>query len=436
MSDSGDLDRLVRRARQSRRWETATFPQAGGGTLHYPAPPTLTGKPTTGGGELTIGHPPIGARLRLSGSSHVGPGGEVVPFDTIVADVAWLDPPVTPAVEWIHPWDAIYGLELWGAYDDPFNDAAFPGGGTWQLLLDGLAVDAWPNTITAQTRGRRWWPDHIEYDAAAGQMGSLRLTHASASGESIDWVANITSKEPLREIVPSCEVVVAGKNPLGWWKFDETSGSTAFDSSGNGFDLSIAASNVTVGQPSFCCGDGSYDFAGVQGINSNWVGSGTNAFDFEGTPSFSAAIWVDLDAAGADQHLVGTQFFDANWGGWGLTVQTGNIWRFARSSGGTISVDNLNVSGSVGPTNSVGIPRLIVGTYDGADMRMYVDGILKGTLASTRNVADSALFSIGEARTSVVSQNPLNGQVCDCQVYDYALSPTDVEELYDAGTEG
>jgi len=429
--DPDAADRLFRRAQRKagaaasmRQASTLveTFPQQQG-SLSRPARPKAgpASQQAAGPGlSLTVGDP-CGQGLEATISGHVGAGNEPLTFATVTRRTGFAETTL-PTTQIVLPCNAVYGLEV------AFETADDTVGGVVGLYLNGALLQAGHGYQGAWTRYTDMW----EFIGQAGDLVEVKVDHAGTSDLEYEGVVSIFGKERVIETVTDCTEFVAGLGPKGWWKLDETSGSTAVDSSGNGFDLSIAAANVTLGQPSFCCGDGSYDFAGVQGINSNWVGSGTNAFDFEGTPSFSAAIWVDLDTAGADGHLVGTHFFDANWGGWGLTVHTGNIWRFARSTSGTISVDILNVSGDIGPTNSVGIPRHIVGTYDGADMRMYVDGILKGTLASTRNVGDSALFSIGEARTPIVSQNPLNGKVCDCQVYDYRLTDAQVLDLFNA----
>jgi len=431
MSDSGDLDRLVRRARQSRRWETATFPQAGGGTLHYPAPSNRGGRPTTaGGGEIIVGEPPIGARLRVSGTDvDIGPGGELLPFDTVVRNVLWIDNPIAPSIEWTHPWSAIYGLELWAAYEFPFA-GAFGGGGEWELLVDGVVKDGWPNAIISQDRGQRFWPDHIEYDAPAGSRGALRLNHGSDAEETISWVVNLTTKEPLPQRVLDCNEIVASLDPKGWWKLDETSGSTAVDSSGNGFDLSIGTS-VVVGQDSFCCGDGAFDFPGADA--QSFVGSDTTAFNFNGLAAMSAVVWVEPD--GIIGQMVGTLWDDINHGGWALSmdqVPSPDRWSFVRRSGAS------RTELEFGPTPTVDEQKMVAVTYDGTTMRGYVDGQFQDSVASAVSIGSpgdpSGKFTIGAARTSTLNGSRINGRGCDCQVYDYRLTDAQILDLFNATT--
>jgi hypothetical protein len=77
----------------------------------------------------------------------------------------------------------------------------------------------------------------------------------------------------------------------------------------------------------------------------------------------------------------------------------------------------------------------IVGTYDGTDMRLYVDGVLVGEMPSSIVLPDRSIgFTIGSGNGSIAS-GPAEGVLDEVALYDYALSPARVFAHYTAGRE-
>lgn len=79
----------------------------------------------------------------------------------------------------------------------------------------------------------------------------------------------------------------------------------------------------------------------------------------------------------------------------------------------------------------------IVGTYDGTNAKIYVDGILKGTQAMTGLIdwddTNPYKFVIGKMSygyTSNISYFPFIGYISDARIYATALSADDVKSLY------
>ena len=73
---------------------------------------------------------------------------------------------------------------------------------------------------------------------------------------------------------------------VGWWKFDETNGTIAHDSSGNGYDGNLS------GGPTWSTGKigGALSFDGVD----DWVNLGANAFPDIGLPNQAATFSIGL----------------------------------------------------------------------------------------------------------------------------------------------
>jgi hypothetical protein len=70
----------------------------------------------------------------------------------------------------------------------------------------------------------------------------------------------------------------------------------------------------------------------------------------------------------------------------------------------------------------------IVGTYDGANLTMYIDSVLQtATIATTLQLNTG--FSIGDSDSTFL----LNGDIDKLYLYDHDLSATDVSTLYQEG---
>ncbi|MCP4607183.1 MAG: LamG domain-containing protein [Planctomycetes bacterium] len=83
---------------------------------------------------------------------------------------------------------------------------------------------------------------------------------------------------------------------IGWWKFDEGSGSTAFDTSGNDHHADILGTpEWVVGPPGF---SGALDFTNSRGANAG------NFDPTGGTGVFSIAFWCRWDGTGGIQHFL------------------------------------------------------------------------------------------------------------------------------------
>ena len=83
---------------------------------------------------------------------------------------------------------------------------------------------------------------------------------------------------------------------VGWWKFDEGSGNTAFDSSGNDYHADIRGTpNWGSGPPGF---SGALDF-------SDTVGADCGDFDpTGGTGVFTLTLWCLWDGTSGTQHFI------------------------------------------------------------------------------------------------------------------------------------
>ncbi len=76
-------------------------------------------------------------------------------------------------------------------------------------------------------------------------------------------------------------------------------------------------------------------------------------------------------------------------------------------------------------------------TYDGANLRLYVNGVLDGSTAATGSIISTTQpLRIGGGAPSGQLQNYLNGRLDEVSLYDRALSPNEIAAIYNAGTAG
>jgi hypothetical protein len=171
------------------------------------------------------------------------------------------------------------------------------------------------------------------------------------------------------------------------------------------------------------------DFTGT-----TWQNTASAPFSVSGTTAFSISCWMQSSQslAGPNEvHLImttelGTQN-DATYDK-GILVNTNG---FAVM----YAFDGAKKSAS-GTTNvMLGVPHLLLGTYDGTNLRIYVDGVLEGTTAASQTFAFTSpqmVFNHVPAGGVGAIATPLNyvGQAWDFRYYRWALSATDAMQMF------
>lgn len=197
---------------------------------------------------------------------------------------------------------------------------------------------------------------------------------------------------------------------VGWWRFDEGSGMTAYDHSKYGNDGSLQ--NMTEadwvdGKVGKCL-----DFDGVN----DWIKLPTNAF---GTGPVSMVFWIKTTEARADR----------------LPLSIEGAWFFKVGRGGSNNKIGVTFTGSsadmIDSTSVINDDEwhFVVATHDGTTTRLYIDG-------SEENSAIQALFNIdGLSRVSAIGGQyngswNINALIDEVRVYNRALMKEEVEALF------
>ncbi|MFH1230652.1 MAG: LamG domain-containing protein [Planctomycetota bacterium] len=202
---------------------------------------------------------------------------------------------------------------------------------------------------------------------------------------------------------------------VGYWGFEEGSGTVAHDASdygNNGVASSTWATGKVGGAAQF---DGVDDYVNVPHSNS-----------LEPVNSVTFEAWVKRNGDnGSWQGILSKSDFSPN-GGYHFGIQNNQNVLMYLYVGGTW------VGQEVGPVPDNEWAH-IVGTYDGAMIKIYINGTLMGSWAQTGNfnyTTDNVNLTIGK-RTDAVGK--YNGSVDEVRIYNRALSAEEVRYHYNRG---
>ena len=250
---------------------------------------------------------------------------------------------------------------------------------------------------------------------AAGDRLNLYLTWQGVMACNSTFIRYDGATTNSRVTVPSIDgyaaTVLGTAGLVSFWRLGETSGATAADSTGtnpgtyvNGVTLN-AASLVTHDTDPAASFDGVNDYVTVP-----------DSASMSPTSAMSLEAWVKPSDV-STYRTIGTK-------DWLLRIDNpaeGNEFSFFVHIGG--GWEPRVKSGVVPTTNTT---YHVVGTYDGSNLRIYVNGQLKATQARTGSIDDgTGAFNIGVSPW-------WSGPIDDVALYNVALSATQIQAHYDA----
>ena len=260
-------------------------------------------------------------------------------------------------------------------------------------------------------------------------IGSYPTTSLSVNGYLDDvkiFNRALTENEVTREYV-------SGPGPVGYWRFEEQTGTVAYDASGN-FNN---ATNTAALMPAWTSGGkigGALSFNG----SSNYLMAPNNATT-NITSNQTVSVWVKSSTYVASADIVQR---------WANDAATQKVWRLATATlYGTASVF-LRVS-SDGTTNSreVGVVSSSVidgkwhninAVYDGSAISFYLDGALASSTPYSSGLYSypSNKVIIGTCTTVGApcgSGSYFNGLIDEVKIYNYARDSRQIMQDYNGG---
>jgi hypothetical protein len=195
---------------------------------------------------------------------------------------------------------------------------------------------------------------------------------------------------------------------VGWWQFTEGEGNIAHDYSGKGNNGTLV-NNPTWTKAFNGAGALSFNAANSQYV---WLGSPASLQ----VTSISVASWFKTTSS---QPM---DIYRWLYNGVELGLNQGNVQFFFFDSNKQYTVTSPS-------TYNDGSWHQAVGTYDGTNVKLYVDGVL----VATRAITDTIFYGSGGAaigREGAIASNYFNGLIADVRIYNYALPPSEITQLY------
>ena len=331
-----------------------------------------------------------------------------------------LDPPAIGTIAfWFHPGAEPQATErLFGASD------------SWEVRLASgsylyfdVNIGGGPNTNLAFTDSNLWTHIAYLYDVEAGtyemylngqfhKSGTLTQTDQSAAILSIgtrtgstNWFSGGLDDLQVYNYQLSAARIAELYGLVGHWKLDETSGTTAADSSGMG-NHGAHEGGILVGED------------GTRGYSTEHDGASSRTrvdrhASLNITGPVSIAAWVKTFNAGQTQKIATNQSGSS---GYRLS-STASYLQFylpGLSPAAYVQADPLE-------TNAW---TQVVGVYDGSSIKLYVNGELVSEQTASGSISGSAAdVFLGESTSDTT---PFYGNMDDVVIYNRAMLPQEI----------
>jgi len=210
---------------------------------------------------------------------------------------------------------------------------------------------------------------------------------------------------------------------VGWWTFDEGSGTSTFDFSGNGNSGNLTCYGTGCSNPTWASSGkagGALQFTGTAG--SSGPGSSVNmSTGVSGLTRLTWTAWIYPTAVNNDQMFITN------------SDQVGNYFRITSSelffSAYVAGVQKF-LSGTSTLSNNTWY--FVASEFDGNNMTIYMNGNQYATTLVSSTIQNltwgTGAINIGIWKPSDI--RPFNGKIDDVRIYNRALSAAEINQIY------
>ena len=223
--------------------------------------------------------------------------------------------------------------------------------------------------------------------------------------------------------------------PIGYWRFGETSGSSAADATGNGHTGTYNG-GVDLGETGFS-GNIADTAAEFDGANEYVEIAHDNAFALD---SGTVTLWFNPDNLSGRQALISKDSNGYDDGGHFYIELNGGRLRVRLEEDGPGNSGTTHTVQSANNAVQAGVWQQVTFTWGPAGMQLYLDGQLVDSDSYTGGIGDnSEPITIGASQRSSgngVADNLrdyFDGAIDEVAIFGNALDPSEVAALHDAG---
>ena len=215
---------------------------------------------------------------------------------------------------------------------------------------------------------------------------------------------------------------------VGWWKFDEGSGTTAADSSGSGYTMNLVNGVSWVAGK---IGDA------ISANGTNQYGT-VPAIDLSGTSTVTVAFWANRTYSTTTESVMleSTTNYNSSNTGFGFFPDDTGCKGIAAAVHGNVG---YSVNCYTQPTSGVWHHLAIIfdKTQAGSNQTaLYIDGVLQTpasspiTAQNTNSFGNNPIYLFSRAGSQFFNA----GEIDDLRIYNQALSAAQIQQLYQAGS--
>ncbi len=266
----------------------------------------------------------------------------------------------------------------------------------------------------------------------AGVMGEFALYGTALSAARVTAHYNAALATDPTPPPSSYSSTVLADSPVAYYRMNETSGTTATDSTGHGYNGTFGSS-VALGGTGFVPGDTAPTFPGGTATAATVLKSPTGSA-LAPTGAMSVEFWVNVPSSvTTNSQILFTQSFadgNSNYPSY-ISLDSGTPPYF------TVQINTSNGVVAAYPAAVLGAKNHVVLTWDGATLKGYVNGVLAdsgtGSGAIVNYASPYAGFTVGGPFDGHIG---FSGAVGEFALYNTALSAARVQAHYNAGTSG
>lgn len=206
-------------------------------------------------------------------------------------------------------------------------------------------------------------------------------------------------------------------NLISYWKLDETSG-TRYDSHGSNNLTDVNTVGYATGKISNCAvtvAANNENLRTVSAISSTFNGISALSFNFwyksTDTTSYN---WLNMFHDGSN--MIGFQRLTTTWD---FRVYTSTVFASPTVSASSLEDGNWH---------------MVTGVYDGAKVRIYLDGTESGSGTSCTGNTSISSSKFGLFARPYDDAGPISASMDEVGIWTRALTSTDVTSLYNSGS--